>query len=234
MNSPLKTRTRKTLLALSLAIAGASLAGCNNDATDDTAAADMTTPADDTADTMPPAYDDTAMTGTGMEDDMVTTGPITDQQFYQQAMTTNQKEIAAGNMALQQAEDQAVKDYAQMLVDDHTAMNQMVADQAGMADAATPAADPAATAELQGKTGADFDRAYIDMVVAGHEKAIAMVENAAKNASTEEARTQASNALPKLREHLQRAQELQSELGGGTMPESTTDDTTGADDTANP
>ena len=217
------TRTRNTLLVLSLAIAGASLAGCNNnDAADDTAAADMTTPADDTAaDTMPPAYDDTA--DTGMDGDMIATGPITDQQFYQQAMTTNQKEIAAGNMALQQAEDQAVKDYAQMLVDDHTAMNQMVVDQAGMADAATPAADPAATAELQGKTGADFDRAYIDMMVSGHEKAIAMVENAAQNASTEEARTLAANALPKLREHLERAQELQDQLGGdtGTNPDDT-------------
>ena len=211
------TRTRKTLLVLSLAIAGASLAGCNNnDATDDTAAADMATPADDAAaDTMPPAYDDTA--GTGMDGDMIATGPITDQQFYQQAMTTNQKEIAAGNMAVQQAEDQAVKDYAQMLVDDHTAMNQMVVDQAGMADAATPAADPAATAELQGKTGADFDRAYIDMMVSGHEKAIAMVENAAQNASTEEAKTLAQDALPQLREHLQRAQELQQQLGGGAM-----------------
>jgi len=203
--------TRKTLLVLSLAIAGASLAGCNNDA-DDTTAADMTaTPADDVADAdaMPPAYDDTAGIGDTMDADMVTTGPITDQQFYQQAMVANQKEIAAGNMALQQAEDQQVKDYAQMIVDDHTAMNQTVVDEAGMADAAMPAPDPAVTAELQGTTGADFDRAYLAMMVAAHEKAIAMFENAEQNASTEEARNLASNALPKLREHLERAKELQ-------------------------
>ena len=217
------TRTRNTLLVLSLAIAGASLAACNNDTTDDTTAADMAaTQASDTAAAdMPPAYDDTAgVDNAGMAGDMIATGPITDQQFYQQAMAGNLKEIAAGNMAVENAGDPDVKAYAQMLVDDHTAMNQTVVDEAGMADAATPAPDPSATAQLQGTTGADFDRAYIDMMVADHQKTIAMFENAAQNASTQEARTLANEALPKLREHLQRAQQLQGQVGGdtGTTP----------------
>ena len=73
-------------------------------------------------------------------------------------------------------------------------------DAAGTADAATPAPDPSATAALEGKTGAEFDRAYIDMMVSGHEQAIAMFENAAQNASTEEARQLADDALPELEE----------------------------------
>ena len=208
-------KNRTSLLVLSVAIAGLLAACNNNDANDDAALADTAAmEADGTA--TPPAYDETgAMDPTGAPG--VPTGPITDTDFYRQAMEANRMEIAAGTMAQEQAQDQAVKDYAKMMVDDHTAMNQTVSDAAGMADAAAPAPDPTATADLQGKTGADFDRAYIDMMVMDHQKVVAMVENAAQNASTEEAKTLAQDALPKLREHLQRAQELQQQLGGGAM-----------------
>ena len=193
------TRTRKTLFILSLAIAGALLAGCtNNDdsALDDTAA---TAPGDEA---MPPAYDDPATTGTDA-------GATADAGFYQQAMQGNRKEIAAGELAQQQAQDEAVKDYARMMVSDHTAMERQLAEAAGIADAAAPAPDASATADLEGKTGADFDRAYIDMMVADHEKTVALFEDAAQNAASEQARSLAANALPKLREHLERARELQ-------------------------
>jgi putative membrane protein len=209
-------KTRIPCLVLSVAIA-AMLAACHDRTADDTTLGDTAAPADATPDTtMPatPAYDDNgAMAG---DTGMVATGPIADTLFYQQAMAANASEIAAGTMAQAQALDQSVKDYAQMMVTDHTAMNQQVAEAAGMADAATPAPDPAATADLQGKSGADFDRAYIDMMVADHQKVVAMVENASTNASTDAARTLATNALPKLREHLQRAQEIQAQLGGAS------------------
>ena len=198
----LAPKSRTSLFILTLAIAGTALVGCNN-AGDDSAMDDTTAPANTTAagnEAMPPAYDDTATAGVDA---------TADADFYRQAMEGNQKEVALGNLAQAQAQDQAVKDYAAMMVTDHTAMNQQVAAAAGMADAAMPAAEPSATADLEGKTGADFDRAYMDMMVADHEKTVAMFEDAAQNAATEEARTLAASALPKLREHLERARELQ-------------------------
>ena len=200
----LPRRSRTSLLILTLAIATA-LAGCNN-AGDDTRMDDAT-PVDTTAagdEAMPPAYDDTATAGVDA---------TADADFFRKAMDGNQKEIALGELAQQQAQEQAVKDYAAMMVADHTAMNQQVAAAAGMADAAMPAAEPSVAADLEGKTGADFDRAYIDMMVADHEKTVAMFEDAAQNAATEEARTLAASALPKLREHLQRARDLQQQPG---------------------
>lgn len=202
----LAPKSRNSLFILTLAIAGTALVGCNNTA-DDTMMDDTTAPADTTAagdEAMPPAYDDTATTGVDA---------TADADFYRQAMEGNQKEVALGNLAQEQAQAQAVKDYATMMVTDHSAMNQQVAAAAGMADAAMPAAEPSATADLEGKTGADFDRAYIDMMVADHEKTIAMFEDAAENAATEAARTLAASALPKLREHLQKARELQQQPG---------------------
>jgi putative membrane protein len=219
--------TRTSLLILSVAIAGLLAACNNNEAPNDTAIGDTagatpegtTTPGTDTT----PPYDSTgAMTPDGAMG--VQTGPITDTDFYQLATQSSQKEIAAGNLAKDQASDAAVKDYAQMMVTDHTAMSQQVQDAAGTADAAAPAPDPTATADLQGKSGADFDRAYIDMMVMDHQKAVAIFENAAQNASTDEAKALAQGALPKLRDHLQKAQDLQSRLGGGAMVDATADD----------
>ena len=209
----MKNPTSLTILAV--AIAGLLAACNNNEAPDDTAIGDTAgaTPDATAMDDTPPPYDATgAMTPDGAMG--VQTGPITDAEFYRLATESNQEEIAAGNMAAEQAQDASVKDYAEMMVTDHTAMERQLAEAAGMADAAAPAPDPSATVDLEGKTGADFDRAYVDMMVMDHQKAVAIFENAAQNASTDEAKALAQGALPKLREHLERAQELQSQLGG--------------------
>lgn len=194
--------TRRTLFILTLAIAGAGLVACgNND--NDAAPGDVATPTDATAgtDAMPPYDDDRADT---MDNDT-----SADAAFYQQAMQGNQKEIVAGELAQQQAQDEAVRNYATMMVQDHTAMGQELSSAAGMADAATPAPPPTALASLQDASGEAFDDAYMDMMVADHEKTIALFEDAAQNASATQTRTLAANALPKLREHLEQARELQ-------------------------
>lgn len=195
--------TRRTLFILTLAIAGAGLVACGNNDNDAAAPGDVATPTDTTAgtDAMPPYDDDGADT---MDNDT-----SADAAFYQQAMQGNQKEIVAGELAQQQAQDEAVRNYATMMVQDHTAMGQELSSAAGMADAATPAPPPTALASLQDASGEAFDDAYMDMMVADHEKTIALFEDAAQNASATQTRTLAANALPKLREHLEQARELQ-------------------------
>jgi putative membrane protein len=198
------------LLALSIAVAAALATGChrNDEAANDAYDA-STTPAPAAGDAMPPATTPGAMAdGNG-----TAAGPIQAADFYRQALDGGRKEVAAATLASDNATDAGVKSFAGMLVADHTAMNQQVAAAAGQADAAAPAPDASATADLQGKTGAAFDRAFVDMMVADHEKTIALFENAAQNASTDEAKSLAQGALPKLREHLQAAQDLQGKLG---------------------
>jgi putative membrane protein len=202
-------------LILSVAIAAAFAAGChrNDDtnATDANAAAAMPT-----ATTMPPPMDASAG-AMGTNGDMAGTtpaGPIAETDFYSQALDAGRKEVAAATLASATASDAGVKSFADTLVKDHTALNRQVATASGQSDAAAPAPDATATADLQGRTGADFDRAFIDMMVTDHQNAIALFENAAQNASTEQAKSLAQGALPTLREHLQAAQDLQGKLGG--------------------
>lgn len=140
----------------------------------------------------------------------VTTGPITDTQFYTQAMAGNQKEIVTAQMVAGQSTDADVKSLANKIMGDHQAFDKKV--QAAAGASVTPPTGEV-DSSLQGKTGKDLDKAYVDAMVADHEKDIPMFENAAKNASTAEARKLASAALPTLRSHLKLAQQLQKKMG---------------------
>lgn len=222
---------RITPLAAAVFVAAALLAsGCNKHDADDTtppAAPDTTAttpPADTTtpppADTTPPsdnmASDTGAMSGTDTSAmpaaDMAANGPVTETQFFQDALNGGQQEIDASKLETKSGSSADAKKVADKLIADHTAMGKKVMAAGGTAvTAPTPDATP--PADLQGKTGADFDKAWVDMMVADHQKAIAMFENASKNASTDKAKKLATDALPTLRDHLKAVQDLQTKMG---------------------
>jgi len=62
-------------------------------------------------------------------------------------------------------------------------------------------------------SGAEFDRAFINHMVMGHEKAISKFETASENLQDADLKKYAQKTLPVLREHLRMAQKLQSKLG---------------------
>lgn len=62
-------------------------------------------------------------------------------------------------------------------------------------------------------SGADFNRAFASSMVKGHEQAIRKFENAANNLQDADLKKYAKKTLPTLREHLRKAQELQSQVG---------------------
>jgi len=225
---------RITPLAAALVIA-MSLAACNkHENAENTTAATEPTPATEPAATppaTPPATpaDNTATAATtgdmnapatapattsadasAMSAEPAAAGPITDTTFYQDVLNDGQKEVATSKLAEKNASSKDVKDFAKMLVNDHTALDQKVK-AAGGKDVTAPTA-PADTSAVEGKTGKDFDKAYVDAIVADHQKAIAMFENASKNASTDKAKKLASDTLPALHKHLDAAQKLQSSL----------------------
>ena len=229
---------RKTPLATALVVGGALLigiAGCNrksDEASENAPAASATAAAPEPAGAM--AVDTSGMgapassasaaanmagaTPTGAEAGMgapaeVASGPITDTQFFTQAMTGDQKEIATAQMVLGQSPGADVKTLANKIMGDHQAFDKKV--QAAAGAGVTPPAGEV-DSSLQGKTGKDLDKAYVDAMVADHEKDIPMFENAAKNASTADARKLASAALPTLRSHLKMAQQLQKKLGASS------------------
>jgi putative membrane protein len=143
--------------------------------------------------------------------DALASGPVTDTDFYTQAMMGGQKEIAASQLVEKQGSSADVKKAATKIESDHKAFGKKVQAAAG-SKVTPPAPGSATTPMLDGKTGADLDRAYADEMVTDHQKTIAMFENAANNASTPEAKALAKAGLPTLRDHLKMAQDLQAKL----------------------
>lgn len=222
-----------TPVAAALILGGAllSTSGCKGHDADDTATPANTPPAATTtaapADTAaanggmasdtnamgtPPASATTAapMPASASSDAMAT-GPISETDFYQQALTGGQKEIDASKMEAKQGSSADAKKLANELVADHTALGKKVQAAAGTG-VTPPASEAAGPSDLQGKSGKDLDTAWADMMVSDHQKNIAMFENASNNASTDKAKKLASDALPTLREHLKKAQDLQQKL----------------------
>ncbi|HEY1363768.1 MAG TPA: DUF4142 domain-containing protein, partial [Xanthobacteraceae bacterium] len=70
--------------------------------------------------------------------------------------------------------------------------------------------DANAIERLRTIDAASFDRAYMDEMVAGHEKAVARFE--AQAASGRETASIANEALPTVRHHLEMARDLQARL----------------------
>jgi putative membrane protein len=217
---------RTTPLAAALLVGCTLMAGCHRDENAENAPPAASTampPAEAT--TGMPAASTTAMTNpaamppasaTAMPPAAATTagampaaGPITDTSFYEQALAAGDKEIAAAKLAEKNGSAK-VKDYAKMLVTDHTAMGAKVKAAAGK-DVTAPTTPPD-TSALDGKTGKDFDTAFLDQMVTDHQNAVALFDNASKNASTDKAKKLASDALPKLQKHLDEAQKLQTSM----------------------
>jgi putative membrane protein len=140
--------------------------------------------------------------------------PMTDQQFVDFAGQTDMVEINLGKLAQDSASSQAVKDYAQMLIDDHSKDFNQLYDVAHQANLTRPDAIDAEHNKMmidpfQKLKGAAFDHHYIQEMVTGHTKAIAVYKKEAADAQNPAVKTYAENALPVLEKHLDGAKGLE-------------------------
>jgi putative membrane protein len=136
--------------------------------------------------------------------------------FLEDATAKGIAEIEAGRQALENSENSRVQSFAQTMIDDHTRMNEelrAIAREKNLevADDAT-LMDQGKVMIMQLRSGDGFDRHYMGNQVNAHEQTIELYENASQNLADQELREKASDSLPKLREHLAKAQELHSAL----------------------
>jgi putative membrane protein len=144
------------------------------------------------------------------------------QTFMTKAIQGNLAEVSMGQLALKQAESQEVRSYGQQLVTDHSAANKRattVASQMGMTPPSEPSKKQQSDAAKMAKmSGAAFDRAFVQHMVADHRKEIAEHRKAAKM-KNDMAASYATEALPALEKHLEMAQALNKGMGkGGKQP----------------
>jgi putative membrane protein len=142
-------------------------------------------------------------------------GPaMTDQQFVDFAAQTDMVEANLGQLAQNVASSQPVKDYAQMLVTDHTKDFNQLYDIAHQANLNRPNAIDAEHKKMmidpfEKLKGAAFDHRYIQEMVAGHTKAIAIYKKESADAQNPALKSYAEQTLPVLQKHLDGAKDLQ-------------------------
>lgn len=125
-------------------------------------------------------------------------------------------EVRAGEMAQEKATNQRVKDFGAMMVQDHGKANEELKTLAAQKNITLPSAPGEDHQEkiddLNAKTGAEFDKEYMDMMVDDHQKDVDLFEDAAENSEDPDIQAFAAKTLPTLKKHLEQAKTIQEEL----------------------
>jgi putative membrane protein len=146
------------------------------------------------------------------------TMPTTAAGYVPMAAASDQFEIRSSQMALQKSQNADVRRYAQMMIDHHTRTTQQLAAAARSAGITPPANPPMPPMvanmlrDLEGKSGAAFDRAYVMHQVHSHEMALNLHRTYAERGDRAELRTVASAAVPIVTQHLEDARRMHSAM----------------------
>jgi putative membrane protein len=129
--------------------------------------------------------------------------------FMTTAASGGMMEVQLGQLAQEQAQNQRVKDFGEMMVRDHGKANDELKSLASsknitLSDSLMPD-HKRHVADLQKRKGAAFDKAYMSMMVQDHQKDIQEFEKASNNLSDGEVKAFATRTLPVLRAHLDSA-----------------------------
>jgi len=198
---------KKKYLSLALLAGILSLAACN-DGTDTT-----TSTSDSTNTTM----DNTDMNDTSAMTNNINTTAMSlepmDKEFVMKAASGGMMEVEASQIAQQNAGHARVKAFADMLVQDHTNVNNELKGFASSRGLMIPedslmAKHKSMLDEMRNMTGKAFDKHYIDMMMKDHNKDISEFEKASNNAKDADLKAWAAKTLPTLRMHKDSVQAL--------------------------
>ena len=141
-----------------------------------------------------------------------------DRRFAEKAMQGGMAEVEAGKMAMDKAQDAQVKAFAKRMVDDHSKANAELTKIASAKGITPPAAVDGGHKRkmdrMSSKTGADFDRAYMDDMVDDHQATVRDFRSAAKSSKDPDIKAFAASTLPTLEQHLQEAKTIEAAVKG--------------------
>jgi putative membrane protein len=142
-----------------------------------------------------------------------------DSDFVMKAAQGGMEEVELGQLASTQAASADVKQFGQRMVTDHGKANEELKAVAQKSGETIPAElskkQQSDKARLQKLNGAEFDKAYMKMMVSDHKKDIAEFEKEAKSGKDADVKAFASKTLPTLKEHLAMAEDVDKRVASG-------------------
>jgi putative membrane protein len=143
-----------------------------------------------------------------------------DRDFLMDAAMGGLMEVELGRLAAQQGSSDAVKQFGQKMVDDHSQANTELMTLATSKGITLPTAIDEKHREqvtkLSAMSGADFDRAYAKMMLKDHEKDVSEFQKQSTKGTDPDVKAFASKTLPTLQQHLTMVRALPgNERGSG-------------------
>jgi putative membrane protein len=140
-----------------------------------------------------------------------------ERDFLMDAAMGGMMEVELGRVAAQQAASEGVKQFGQRMVDDHSKANTELMTLATSKGITLPTELDAKHREhvtkLSAMSGAEFDRAYMNMMVSDHNKDVAAFEKESTKGGDPDLKAFATKTLPTLKEHQQMAKALHGQGG---------------------
>lgn len=183
---------KKLTYLLSISVAAFAFQGCNSGTKD----------AKDIADGLNAVKDTTT--------NVMSTGGIaveeSDAEFATKAAVGGLAEVEFGKLALKKTSNAQIKDFANMMVVDHGKANEELIAIAKMKNITLPGVlddeHQKKMSELISKTGKDFEKAYVEAMVDGHEKTLKLMQDQAKDGKDSDLKAFASKTAPVVQTHL--------------------------------
>jgi putative membrane protein len=189
----------KTILPM---ICLAALAACNHSGKDSTAKADSANNSLDSGQKVTP-NSNREISGD-------------DAKFAVEAANGGMAEVELGTLAQQKATNPDVKNFGAMMVTDHSKANAEMKQLAASKNITLPDSinndEKKIKMDLMGKSGADFDKAYVKAMVDDHKEDIKAFEEAAKKVKYPEMQAFITKTLPVLKMHLASIEKIQNSM----------------------
>lgn len=141
--------------------------------------------------------------------------------FTMAAASGNALEVETSRVALEKSQNQDIRSFAQMMVDDHTKVGQEMKatlEKAGLtapADKLTPRHQDIVNKLNQAGQG-KFDGQYVAAQIKAHDEAINLFSSYAKSGDNAELKQFAEATLPSLQKHKTAAEDLRAKVVGGS------------------
>lgn len=154
-----------------------------------------------------------------------------DTSFIQQALKSGMEEVELAKMAAEKSQSDELRQFAQMLVSDHTQVNEQLqllarrngatpsprdgSQRSGTGATSPPVTSPGAAPssakaqQLARLSGSEFDMKFLEIIAEGHEKSVELYGTEAEKGGDPAAKKLATETLPKIKAHLQQAKSLQ-------------------------
>jgi putative membrane protein len=142
---------------------------------------------------------------------------MAEKSFIKDAASGGDMEVELGKVAQQNASSQAVKDFGKKMETDHSKAGEELKAIAQKNNVQLPAQlerkHKSKVEKLSKLTGDEFDKKYMQEMVADHKMDVAKFKKASKHVKDPELKQFVDNTLPTLEQHLELAKETAGKVG---------------------